>query len=302
MKMLAPDRRTASALLLALWALLLLSAAVLAWVQFLDRQIGFGERSNQGLDARAAAFSGLSVALHRQVTPRSPLLKKTLGPNRSYEVVMRGEGGKLNVNWLLAGEDPQKLQLLKNYLARRGLGFRDIEVLVDSLLDWVDADNVKRLNGMEQGPNYLAPNRPLESVDEIRQVAGADAFVSLPNWDADLTTFSQGPVDLMAADQDVLAIIPGIGDAGAERFLQYRRGGDGIDNTEDDPVIENMTAIRSFLGFSENQFRAIARLVTFNDPTWKIESKGTAAKVDRQLDVVARKVGNGAQILSWKEF
>lgn len=175
-------------------------------------------------------------------------------------------------------------------------------MLIDSLLDWVDADDVRRMNGIEEGPGYRAPNRPLQSVEEIRQVAGSEALTRLPDWEEELTVLSQGPIDLLAADQNVLAILPGIGDPRAERFLQYRRGGDEMDHTEDDPKFEDMTQVRSFLGMSEGQFQVLSPLVTINDNTWRIESVGRAGDLYRQLEVVARKVGQRSQILTWNEL
>lgn len=298
----AHGRACGSVLLLSLWALLLLSAAVLAWVGFIDRHIAFARESSLGLEARALAYSGLSLALHPQVKPSSPLLRQEFARDRAYEVALLGEGGRLNINWLLAGEDPRKLDLFRAWLERRGLGFREREVLIDSLLDWVDADNVRRLNGLEDAPGYRAPNRPLQSVEEIRQVAGSEALTLHPGWEDEITVMSQGPIDLLAADQNVLAILPGIGDPRAERFLQFRRGGDEKDNTEDDPEFENITQVRSFLGLSEAQFQVLSPLVTIRDNTWRVESVGRAGDLSRQLEVVARKVGQRAQILSWKEL
>ncbi len=291
-----------SALLLSLWALLLLSAAVLAWFGFLDREIQLEHEANFGLEARAMAYSGINIALSPQTTPRSPLLVRQVDDTHAYEVRMIGEGGRLNINWLLAGEDPGKLELLKNFLARLGLDFRQREQLVDCLLDWIDADSVKRLNGQEITPAYQPANRSFQSVEEMEGVAGMEPLLAVPDWETYFTVLSRGQIDVMAADELVLSVVPGLGDARAERFVQYRRGQDGIDNTADDPEIEEFEQVRSFLGFSETQFAAVSPLLIFRDSTWRVESTGEAAKVYRQIEVVFRKVGDRGRILYWQEF
>ena len=52
-----------SALILSLWALLLLSAAVFAWVKLIEQDIAVSGDANSALDARALAESGVAIAL-----------------------------------------------------------------------------------------------------------------------------------------------------------------------------------------------------------------------------------------------
>ncbi|MDP9292240.1 MAG: general secretion pathway protein GspK, partial [Verrucomicrobiota bacterium] len=297
-----PNEESGAMLILALWALLLLSAAVFAWVKFLDAEISVGSEANLGLEAKALAHTGVAVALHPLVSQQTALLSDTLAPERSYKATLVGEGGKLNLNWLLAGEDPKHRELLKNFLSRAGLGFEEQDVLIDCLLDWVDPDATKHLNGMEESPDYHPPNRPLQSLDEVAQVHGSKPLVSQPDWRNYFTLLSQGPIDLTSAPVEVLRAVPGIGDARAARFLQIRQGPDGKDGTKDDHIFKDVGEVRSFLGFSEQQFQELAGLVTMKDPTVHITSEGRAGKVYRQIEVVARKVSGNPNILLWKEF
>ncbi len=294
--------RHGSALLLSLWALLVLSAAVLAWFGFIDREIELAHEANFGLEARAMAYSGVNVALSPQTTPRSPLLIREVDPAHRYKVTMIGEGGRLNINWLLAGEDPGKLELLKNFLAELGLDFQEREHLVDCLLDWVDADSTKRLNGREVSNEYQPANRAFQSVEEMAGVAGMAPLIATGDWQPWFTVLSRGQIDVMAADELVLSVVPGIGEARAERFVEYRRGQDGLDHTADDPEIADFEQVRSFLGFNQDQFAAISPLLSFRDSTWRVESEGEAANVYRHLEVVFRKVGDRGRILYWQEF
>ena len=291
----------ASVLLIVLWALFLLSAAVLAWAKIVQQDILVSGRENREVEAKAMAHSGLALALHPLVTQKTPLLEEQLADDMSFRVKMVSEGGKLNLNWLIAGEEPRKLELLKQWLRQMDLNFKDTEIFVDCLLDFTDGDDVKRLNGVEDKDDYHPPNRPLVSLDELTQVANSKLLTSKPGWREQLTIHSQGPIDLTAANENILRLIPGIGEARMQRFLQYRRGKDGVDGTIDDPEFKSMQELFSFLGLSQKQGQDIGGLVGFKDPTMHITSEGTSAKVVRQVEVVARKGGSNPVILYWKE-
>ena len=291
----------ASVLLIVLWALILLSAAVLTWAKVIQQDIQMSGQENREIEARAMAHSGLAIALHPLVSKKTPLLEEELGEGMGYRVTMVSEGGKLNINWLITGEEPRKLEIFKQWLATMDLDFKDREIFVDCLLDYVDGDNDKRLNGVEDKDDYHPANRPLQSLDELTQVANAKLLTDKPGWREQLTIHSQGPIDLTAANENILRLIPGIGEARMQRFLQYRRGKDGVDGTIDDPDFKSMAELLGFLGMNERQAQELGGLISLKDQTMHITSEGTSAKVVRQLEVIARKGGGNPVILYWKE-
>ncbi len=296
------SKSRASVLLIVLWALILLSAAVFTWAKIIQQDILISGNENREAEARAMAHSGLAIALHPLVSKKTPLLEGDIGEGMSYRVMMVSEGGKLNINWLVAQEDPRKLELFKQWLATMDLDFKERETFVDSLLDYVDGDNDPHLNGVEDKDDYHPANRPLQSLDELTQVANAQLLTSKPGWRDQLTIHSQGPIDLTAANENILRLIPGIGEGQMQRFLQYRRGKDGVDGTIDDPPeFKSMKEILGYLGMSERQGQELGGLVGMKDLTMHITSEGTSAKVVRQVEVVARKGGSNPVILYWKE-
>lgn len=295
-------RDRGSALLLSIWALLLLSATVLTWLEYISAEVEVARTANFGLDAKALAHSGVEIALHPGVSPRTPILTREFTPGRGYQVTMIGEGARLNLNWLLAGEDPAKLNLLRTYLAGHGLDFQETATLVDQMLDYTDADDARRMNGLEEAPGYIAANRPFQTVDELALIPAAAPLLESPGWRADLTVLSQGPIDIAYAPARLLALLPGIGEQRADAYVQVRDGGDGIANTEDDLVFEDQNEARSYLGLSGGQFEQVAGLVSFNDPTYHIVSVGTVSDVTREIEVVARKQGATPNIVFWQEF
>ena len=296
-----PSSTRASALLLVMWALIILTGAVFAWVAVIQGELALHNNANRDVEARAMAHSGLALALHPLVSQKTPALDEEVAPGLGYKVRIVSEGGKLNINWLLRGEDPRKLVILKQWLEGRGLDFEQRETFVDCLLDYVDADNLKHLNGMEDERDYHPANRELISVDEIAQVANSGPLVAQAGWKDDVTIDSQGPFDLIAAPVAILRLLPGLGESRIAAFVKFRQGKDGLDGTLDDPEFKSIKEVQSFLGLGEAQFKELAGLVTIKDPTFHIISEGRSGNVYRQVEVVARKAGGNPQILSWKE-
>jgi hypothetical protein len=291
----------ASALLLVLWALLLLSAAIFTWATVVQDGLVLHSQHNRAFEAQAMAHSGLAVAMHPRVSRFTPLSEETVAPGQSYLVRMVSEGGKLNINWLLTGESEVKLTILRQWLERRGLDFKQREVFLDCLLDYVDADAVHRLNGHEGDKEYHPANRELLSVAEIAQVAGAGPLLRRPGWQDDLTIYSQGPIDLSSASPEILRLVPGVGETRLQQFVQFRRGKDGLDGTPDDYIFPDLPTVQQYLGLNQTQFAQLGGLVGLNDPTLRIISTGKSAEVTRQVEVVIRKGGDKPQILFWKE-
>jgi Type II secretion system (T2SS), protein K len=294
-------RETGSALLIVLWALLILAGSLLAWSQWISQDITLDIEANRGLEARAMAHSGMAVALNPQVSKSTPLLAQAFPYNTGYHVKIISEGGKLNVNWFMQGEDPQKVAFFKKWLAYKGLNLQEREIFTDCLLDYIDPDNQRHPNGVEDQGDYHAANRPLLSVDEITKVWGAGPLTKIPGWKDDLTIDSQGPIDLVAAPDYILRLL-GFSELAIKHFLQMRAGPDKIDGTADDYEFKDINEVLMALGMTpEMAQQSIGPLVIANDKTLRITSVGYSTKVVRQLEVVVRKAGGNPQIRSWKE-
>jgi len=290
-----------SALLLVLWALVVLTTAVFTWVAVMQGELQLHVEANRDVEARAMAHSGLALALHPLVTSRTPLLEEDVTPELGYKVRILSEGGRLNINWLLRGEEPRKIAILKQWLEGRGLEFREREEFVDCLFDYVDADDLKHLNGLEKEGDYDPANRELMSIEEIAKVAGAEPLVSQPGWKEDLTLDSQGPIDLSAASAEILRLLPGLSEARINAFIKYRQGEDGIEGTADDIEFKTLKAIQIPLGLGDAQMKELGGIITIKDQTTRLISEGRSGNAYRQVEVVCRKGSTVPQILSWKE-
>jgi hypothetical protein len=289
--------------MLSLWALFLLSAMVISWALDIDSRLAISGNANRVLAAEAMAASGAEVALHPSVAPGSPNLHRQMGERESYEVGLVGEGGRLNLNWLTAAEDPSRVGILRRYLELKGVELNDRDTMIDSLLDWVlPKTGLHRLNAPPESDDYHPAHAPLASVDELKKIFGWTEFTSKPGWDEDFTINSSGPIDLVWASRDVLRSLPGMGDDLVDHFLQLRRGPDGIDGTADDRQFNSLADVQAVLGLTPEQFQQIASLVGFKDPIFRILSMGKSGDLTRSLQMIVRKGATIPQVISWKEL
>ena len=244
------------------------------------------------------AHSGLAVGLHPSIAVNSQNLHNRFDQDRAYDVTIGSEGGRLNLNYLVAGGNPARLAFLKQYLAWRGFTFQQCEVFVDCLLDWTGpAGKIRRPNGAPEGPGYHPPHRPLQSLDEIPLIQGSGPLVSRPHWKDELTLYSSGPLDLECVCAEFLGLIQGIGPQRAAQYVKVREARKA-ESPDGHPFKSIPEALR-FLGLTQEQFAQLSGFLGFRDPIQRIRSVGTAGSVVRTVEVVARKNGANPQIL-WK--
>jgi hypothetical protein len=310
------NSKLGAALLLALWALFLLSAMVIAWALNINSHLTVSANENRVLSAEAMASSGAEVALNPTIQPASASLHLKMGAGDSYDVQMTGECGRFNLNLLAPGgaENPVMVQALRQYLNIKGVELNDLDVMMDSLLDWISPTRgLRHLNAPEETDDYRPPHAPLTSVDELKKVFGWAEYTSHPGWDSDFTTVVGGcqQIDAAYASRDVLRAF-GIPDDFVDRFLQVRQGADGIDGTADDTQMDQPTAL-SLLGLSPSgsstspQVNGIQNLIVYKspNPVFRVTSVGKSGNVTRSIQMVVLKAASGVgrpQVFSWKEL
>lgn len=302
MKRSRSNERGGAALMLSLWALFLLSGMVISWAVEIDSRMTINGQANRVLEAEAMACSGSEIALHPGVDAGSPVLRGGASATQHFEARITGEGGRLNLNWVVAGENPQRLELLRRYLEIKGVDLNERDRMIDCLLDWVDPDNLVRLNGAETDGDYRPANTLLARIADVKKIRGWEEFVARPGWDSELTVNSTGPLDLLWASRDLLLSLPGMTEPIVDQFLAVRSGPDGIQGTEDDPPFKSVDDVRVALGLSAEQFKQLAPLVGFKDQVLRVTSVGQSGNVKRVVQMVIRKTGSIPQLITWKEL
>jgi general secretion pathway protein K len=296
-------RARGAAIMLAMWALFLLSAMVISWALDIDTRLTISGNANRIIEATAMASSGVEIAFHRDVKPGSPLLKGGLAPGQSFEARITGESGRLDLNKLLVGENPVRREVLRKYLEIKGVDLNERDHMIDCLLDWVDPENLVRINGAEEEPGYQPANKPLMSLEEVKRIRGWEEFTSRPDWDVDLTLHSgNGLIDINWASRDVLLALPGVDEIRVDQFLSIRRGLDQLEGTEDDVNFKDPRDLQIALGIGPDQFNQLASLITYTDTVLRVTSIGKSGPVTRTMRVVFGKTGNSILLKSWKEL
>lgn len=321
-----PKQRGA-AIMLALWALFLLSAMVISWALDMGSRLSLSAQASHALEATAMACSGAEVAFAVVAAhPReldSPNLSKQVSARKSYTASIRGED-RVDLNWLImeAGiggqENPKKHEFLDHYLENLGFGLNDRNGMIDCLLDWVDADNLERLNGAEEDADYHPQNRwPIPRIEELRKIKGWEGR----DWENDFTVSKmdlgrgqmvpeQAKIDLKWASKDVLLALLATLGPGAEQavdhFLELRPGEDGKDGTKDDAFKNFQEACTIGLGLPPQVCQEMTPLATFDIAAqlFRVKSTGTAGNVSRTIKFSMRRTGPVLYQLvqgSWKE-
>lgn len=296
------DARAGSALLAVFWAIIVLTMAVSGWYFWLQQRVQQHGEDTRSVEALAMAHSGIALALNPKVDRYSSLLEAEVAPGMGYRVSIESEGGRINLAWMLSGNDHSRIGILKQWLELViGVELMDGQRLMDCLRDYVDADNIARLHGQEDTKDYHPANRMIQSLDELKRIPGMEPLLRYPGWRDLLTLDSTGPLDLMEAPEEVLRLLPGFGETRVQRWLQIRSGPDQILHTEDDPKYAGPDQVHQALGFDAKSWDRLAPLVTVNEQTIRIRSEGYSGKVIRQVQVVVRKGTGTPQIRSWIE-
>lgn len=148
-----------------------------------------------------------------------------------YAVRITDESGKIDINTLT---DTSGI-ILKTLLIQMGVQDENADTIVDSILDWKDADDLVRLHGAESDyyqslPNpYKAKNANFDTLEELLLVKGMTYEIFFGSEGkkglVDLITINShmSIINVNAAPKEVLMAIPGITPEIAEAIISYRQ-------------------------------------------------------------------------------
>ena len=166
-------------------------------------------------------------------------------PEIELEIITEDESGKIPLN-----ENAEVH--LKHFFEIQGLNTTEVQILTDSLLDWMDSDKKARLNGAEQEyyrnlePPVLIKNKLLEDEKELLQIHGFDSIyvnedgVLNEKYGQFWTVFTlqqHTTINYNTANELVLEVLDEEAGFDYQKVLQYLAGTDGIRYTQDDNVL-----------------------------------------------------------------
>lgn len=298
---------TGSVLLAVLCLVAVLSFLVIMTVS-VSQQHGDMQQARQGaMRARQLAEMGVAVAAHPQIKAGDPLLRRNVSALERFEVRLGTEESRLNLNALLTD---QHLPVLERMLISWGMSVADAQGITAALMDWTDADDLKRRPDSAEKLDYdhlgysdRPFNRKFSSLNEVDLVARADEIqAARPDWRSFFTLLGTGQLDVNMASAEVLAAATGASLENASRLVQQRNGLDGLQQTEDDQPLQSLNEALSLLGIAGQQGAAITPLLTLQGATLRIESIGTAGDSSCGIAVIMNKNGGVPHITEWREF
>jgi general secretion pathway protein K len=315
-------------LVVVLWIIMVLSLLIggFAFTMHVETQIAsFGRKQ---LKARALARSGIEVVrveLAQQTggeggyvafnqswaTNETLLVSHALGEG-TFTVKLMDEQGKLPLNKLTPDQWHRLFDLL-------GVDALDADVIVDSIEDWKDDNDLHRLNGAEDdyymklSPPYRAKNGAFDRVDELMLVRGMtrELFDGIPAAGNDpgkpglrelLTAINAGQVNVNTASAFALRVLLDLDEAQTDAIISRRNGADGEPGTEDDQPFKSVEEfLASLTRLSDAARQEAQQLITVNSNFFTARSTGDVGGAKRTILATLWRQGNQAQIVSWRE-
>lgn len=299
-----------SALLIVLWAVAMMSMTVLGVVEYVHYDLEETTSLEKDFRVRQLAEAGVAIGMHPLITKRDSLLSQTMTPDEKFQVYLRSEGSRLNINTIVQG---QQWQILHDLCVVWGLKESDAADVASDFQTWTQAEkwaeltaSQSRVSGFvvtshQQGT--LLPSHVFQSIEEMLLIPGMKLLAGAqPEWRNYFTIWSDGGLDMNEASADLIAAVCGIGEAEAQRFVNVRLGPDGKADTEDDVIYQNMDQVRQSLGMSANDFQRIQGRLSLQDSVTRIESNGIVGTYQRKIMVVVRRASTPPVYLQWQEL
>jgi len=334
------------ALIMVLWVMTILSVVVLEFSFAMRTEVNITQNYKEDLQLYSMAQGGIQRAIAELIykhDPKVQQLRKTLvaeeiptdkkewvTDGRIYtlpfdqgrcEIKVMSEAGKVNIN--LVSES-----MLRKIISLFGLEGEERDVVVDSILDWIDPDDFYRVNGAENSyyqslkEPYDCKNANFDSIEELLLVRGVTPALfygkkGVKNGEEGekknqaglkdiFSIYSPGAqVDINSATPVVLKVILGIPEAISQKVVKAREE-KAFDNQLD--LFQRVPELRSFIeGDPERQSLILygKTITTLSyTPYYSIESRGRKkdGESGRALKVVVKidsKEKEGYKFVQW---
>jgi general secretion pathway protein K len=227
-------------------------------------------------------------------------------------------------------------EIMEKALDMLGLATLDTDVVLDSLEDWKDPNDVPLINGAESeyylnqappdGPHF-AKDGPIEDLAELLMVRGLgrelvfggvspevgeiDAPIRrlgfVGGWKtepggvclADLfNTSGDARININTASKEVLELLPGMDSNLAEGIVMARQGLDGRDGTEDDTPYQDVRDLGAVGGIPPQYIGILARLCTVRSSTFEVRVRASVGNYERvYVAIITRPVARRGMVV-----
>ena len=321
------------AMILVLWVIMVLSLMVSGFAFTMHVETRVASFNRKQLKAEMLARSGIEIARMQLITDPDSIQGGGNQPNINGEseidmfkdhalgegrftLNIIGEDGKFPINQA----SPEQLSRLLYLLDVDSV---DADVIVDSILDWIDEDDLHKLNGAESdyymnlSPPYESKDAPLDRPEEILLIRGMtpEIYYGNPDLDAEeegeihpglvdlLTTAPSNLINVNAASELVLQAWLGLDDVAVSFVLRHRDGPDEILGTEDDQLFHSVEEFISFLsGFTAEELQFVRSRAAVTSTIFSVKSVGEVNGVKKTIKASLQLDANTAYITSWEEM
>jgi general secretion pathway protein K len=220
--------------------------------------------------------------------------------------------------------------ILRQAMTLIGVDAAESQAIIDSILDWIDVDDAKRLSGAENNyylglpSRYYAKNGPIDDLTELMLVkditpemywgpAGTNyattASIAPPakvqssrlhrgetlDYQVGLkdlfTPISGRLVNINTASAAVLQLIPNIDSNIAQAIIQTRAGPDGIEGNEDDTPFRNVGELINVPGFDRSLVSQLGRYFSVQSATYEVHVTARIGNYEKTYVSVIRRNG-----------
>lgn len=272
-------QRRGIALMLVIFAVTFLGLIVVSLLEVSRFSWDESSRERGRFQAKLLAESGVALALHPEVDPGDPLLRREYPDGRKLEVRISSEGGRILVTTL--GEE-LFVDTTRELFILWGLDVNEATIAAESLADWIDGNSQARPSGAERDyyttleyPDF-PPNAAFSSLDQMLLVRGMDRVAKIqPRWREYFTLYGDGSIDVNTAPADLVEAFFRCTPDAAASLVATRYGNDLLENTEDDYSFRSLDEVRTLLGLSGDQWERVSASATLANATRRIESTGS---------------------------
>ena len=226
-------RQSGVAMIVVLWMIMVMMTLAASLVYATRTEISMVDYARRSAEARAIADAAAHYAVMQLFLPNKDRALKLGGEPLQWayagakvEIRVVGENGLIDINYA----SPALLQVI---LKQAGLDEQAVQTMMDILEDFRDVDDLKRINGAEDGDYenaglpFGAKDAPFERIEELQQVMGMT-----PQLYQALTRFltvnsgAQGINPMLAPRQTLLLLAEGDA-AKVDAYLQQREAAEG---------------------------------------------------------------------------
>lgn len=223
------SRAKGLALIAVLWAIALLSIMAGSFSLSLQRDAGLLNHLQERARGLALADAGVHYAMLMLSLPDP--VKRWRGSDAIHDVPLPGGRVRLKI-----GDEAGKIDLntaqeaTLNAIFTKLLGNPDrAAALSDAILDWRDADDLKRLHGAEAGDyraagkSYVPANTNFRALEELQMVHGMTPAL-YRRLEPMLTLYTrQDGINPMHAARETLLSLPGLDEKTVDEYLLKRQ-------------------------------------------------------------------------------